>query len=315
MVKCKYCGKETNRKKFCNRECLKKWRVGKTNVEMWGEEKAKQCREKQLKKATGKPSKLKGRTYEDIHGEEKAKKLRRDKFKNSDRHARKGKTYEEIYGEEEAKRLRKLRSIGAHNKPRWGKAGVIVCGVCGIEMNARGYGQHWKWHELGRDKKHKCANESCSVMIPYGKKSCSYSCSAIVRCKEIGSERMRETKRRSLMENPESSPNRLCAGMGRSKKTVSSPQRKLFDMVVEIFGEAELNHPVNTGRTVRYLDVAVISKKMDFEYDGEYFHRNRKEKDEERNLELFSAGWKVVHISEKDDMRKVVSSFQKEGAL
>ena len=314
MVKCEYCGEETSRKRFCSRVCYDTWKIGKTNVQMLGKAKAEQCRIKQSKKAKGRPSKLKGKTYEEVYGIKKAKELKKSKFKNVDRHQHKGKTYEEIYGEEEAKRLRAIRSKDAHEKPRWGKSdGIFECKICGMKMNAR-YGLHKKWHESGHDKKHKCENDKCTEMVGYTHRTCSYKCSATLRCKEIGKDKMSEIKRKSLMENPNSHPCRLCGGMGRNKMFASFPQMALFDAVKSAFGEAELNYPVNTGKTVRYLDVAIILDKIAFEYDGEYWHKDRKNIDEQRDLELSALGWTVYHFTKKDNFDEKILSIV-EGVL
>jgi hypothetical protein len=261
-----------------------------------------------------KPSKLKGRTYEEIHGIEKAKELRKNKFKNVNRQQNKGKTYEEIYGEEEAKRLKEIRRKDGHEKPRWGKTDAIFeCKICGMKMNVRGCGLHKKMHEIGHDKKHKCENDKCVNMVGYRYRTCSYHCSSIVRCKEIGKDRMSEIKRKSLMENPDSHPSRLCKGMGRNKMFASFPQMTLFEVAKNAFGEAELNYPVNTGKTVRYLDIAIITNKIDIEYDSEYWHKNRKNIDEQRDLELSALGWTVYRFTKKDNFDEKILSIVEGG--
>lgn len=77
---------------------------------------------------------------------------------------------------------------------------------------------------------------------------------------------------------------------------------------------ADINYPVNTGKTVRYLDVAIIDKKFDFEYDGKYFHDSKK--DLIRDNELKDIGWIVYHVrgwNEIDFVRDNLDKIMKGG--
>jgi len=304
---------------------------GKTNEEIFGTDLASRIRSKQSEKAMGRPSKLKGRKYEEIYGERKAIELRSKKFRNVDRHRNKGKTYEEMYGIEKGKELRKLRSRqridlnriirkkarksregSSNRKGIWGECKkVVVCDKCGREINTRGYPNHVKKHSRGREP-HKCLNPNCSNAVEWGNGCCSRRCSSIVRCMNLGKEKMSEMKRRSMIEHPETCLAKLTGGMGRSKTHISFPQRRLFEVVSKIIGGVELNYSVNTGKTVRYLDVAVIGKKIDFEYDGEQFHKDRVESDKKRTEELNFLGWKVFRITKKDNFEEKVLSVLRE---
>lgn len=68
---------------------------------------------------------------------------------------------------------------------------------------------------------------------------------------------------------------------------VSKPQRALAAMV-----NGDLN--VNCGR--RSIDVALSDQRIAIEYDAWYWHADRDEQDKERELELLSAGWRVLRI-------------------
>lgn len=87
------------------------------------------------------------------------------------------------------------------------------------------------------------------------------------------------------------------------KPFVSFPQERLFEIVKGIYPDAELEYRLQIYKNHnRFLDVAVPSQKLDFEYDG-FVHAflNTEEKDKERDLELSELGWKTIRIK-KDDL-------------
>jgi len=48
------------------------------------------------------------------------------------------------------------------------------------------------------------------------------------------------------------------------------------------------------------MDIVDQDNKINIEYDGEFFHKNRKKKDKERDRILKSNGWKVLRISSNE---------------
>ena len=90
---------------------------------------------------------------------------------------------------------------------------------------------------------------------------------------------------------PELWANTRLAKLGKASK----PQLELLKIVRRKFPNAKLNYRIP--QTRRFADVAVLSEKEDFEFDGEYWHRD-KQKDEERDREINSAGWGVFHIKQ-----------------
>jgi hypothetical protein len=92
------------------------------------------------------------------------------------------------------------------------------------------------------------------------------------------------------------------------KSYVSLNQRRLFEYVKSFFNEAELEYSVSRtekGRTL-FLDVAVPSKMMDFEYDGQNWHssKERIERDRERDIFLSLIGWKIIRV-DKIKLKKI----------
>ena len=76
---------------------------------------------------------------------------------------------------------------------------------------------------------------------------------------------------------------------------VSTPQKRLFAIVKEIFPNAEMEYPIRTRYGVRFADVAVLSHRLDLEMDGHYWHRDD---DDQRDKELCEVNWTVIHFSD-----------------
>lgn len=79
----------------------------------------------------------------------------------------------------------------------------------------------------------------------------------------------------------------------------SKPQKRIYEILKKIYPNAELNYKFLrlNGENHYYLDIAIPNLKLDFEVDGEYWHRHTKEKDKLRDDELNQMGWRVVRIN------------------
>lgn len=95
---------------------------------------------------------------------------------------------------------------------------------------------------------------------------------------------------------PERHPNRNFS----NKKSISKPQLKLFNHIKKIYNDynIELNHPVITKHSTRFVDIAFPELKIGLEYDGAYWHQD-KEADNKRDNELKEVNWKIIHLEEK----------------
>ena len=83
---------------------------------------------------------------------------------------------------------------------------------------------------------------------------------------------------------------------GRSSKV----QNRMFEIVKAniAFGlNVFLNYKVKTSKTYRFIDVAIPSVKLGFEFDGKHWHPDIS-KDKARDAELSEQGWVIVHINE-----------------
>jgi len=70
----------------------------------------------------------------------------------------------------------------------------------------------------------------------------------------------------------------------------SKPQKEIFNIIKEKYIDAIMNFPI-----LNYCaDIAIPSIKIIIEYNGEYWHRNKKEYDEKRKEDIEKIGWKVL---------------------
>jgi very-short-patch-repair endonuclease len=80
---------------------------------------------------------------------------------------------------------------------------------------------------------------------------------------------------------------------------VSKGQRLLYEMIKEKFPSAILEYEIPAPGKKYYLDIAVPEHKLNFEYDGIYWHSFPEaiERDKIRDEYLKSLGWKVFRYS------------------
>lgn len=94
-------------------------------------------------------------------------------------------------------------------------------------------------------------------------------------------------------------------GIDKRKQTIeklmanktSKPEKMLFDILKDVYPSAEHRFKVKNNHWFYELDVAVPDKKLNFEFDGEFWHKNCKSRDEQRDLFLTKSGWKVIRFS------------------
>lgn len=110
-----------------------------------------------------------------------------------------------------------------------------------------------------------------------------------------GSQAMKDKLRIWLLKHPEQ---QICA---RKLSTRSSKgQRIMLDIVkAEVGASVNVveNLRVKTSKTFRFIDVAIPSMKLGFEFDGSYWHKDI-EADKQRDHELVEQGWTIAHINE-----------------
>lgn len=75
----------------------------------------------------------------------------------------------------------------------------------------------------------------------------------------------------------------------------SKPQIELFNKLKKIYGNCELNYPC--GRCSLDCMIIVDGIKIDIEYDGQYWHKNKGSKDYQRDWFVRSQGYKILRIN------------------
>ena len=74
----------------------------------------------------------------------------------------------------------------------------------------------------------------------------------------------------------------------------SKPQIVVYNMLKQIYGNCELNKPC--GNSLLDCVVEVNGIKIDVEYDGWYWHKDKQEEDKRRNYFLIKNGYKVCRF-------------------
>jgi very-short-patch-repair endonuclease len=95
----------------------------------------------------------------------------------------------------------------------------------------------------------------------------------------------------------------------RYNKHPSRPQVKLSQKIKEIYPEVEIEYPIKTENQTIFLDIAIPSKKVDIEYDGKEWHKN-KARDEERDKILMQLGWKVIRTEQDDVTEEILNGIK-----
>jgi very-short-patch-repair endonuclease len=120
-------------------------------------------------------------------------------------------------------------------------------------------------------------------------------------------DKSKEAVKKKYRDNPELHPNRRMATLryGQSKQ-----QYELFLLIKETYPEAELEYPIKTNHSLRFADIAIPSKKLDIEFDGDYWHQN-KQLDDLRTKHLNEIGWTVLRFG-KDNFKLSLSTIKME---
>lgn len=93
----------------------------------------------------------------------------------------------------------------------------------------------------------------------------------------------------------------LCGNVKQPR--VSNLQLELFNIIKKEYPDTQLEYIIKS----RSLDIAIPSLKLDIEYDGEHWHKN-KDKDIKRDDELLNLGWKTIRVN-----KYILKSIKKNG--
>ncbi len=78
---------------------------------------------------------------------------------------------------------------------------------------------------------------------------------------------------------------------------ISRGQCALYEYIRKLFPDTKLEFQVITKDAVRFIDIAIPSLYIGFEYDGSYWHQD-KNKETKRDNELEEVGWEIIHVPE-----------------
>jgi hypothetical protein len=105
----------------------------------------------------------------------------------------------------------------------------------------------------------------------------------------------------------------------KGNKNPSWPQTQTYENAKELYPEAILNYTLRIRKNKWYsLDTAILSLKIDIEYDGKQWHKDQ-EKDRKRDSEVKCLGWKVLRyrdrVPTKEQLRKDILEVLSRGSL
>lgn len=93
-------------------------------------------------------------------------------------------------------------------------------------------------------------------------------------------------------------------------KNPSKPQVQLFNFIKKTYPDAILNYPIQIRKDKGYsLDVAIPKLKIDYEFDGSYWHKGREVRDFFRDENLLENGWCVVRIKGIEELNSIIGGF------
>lgn len=87
----------------------------------------------------------------------------------------------------------------------------------------------------------------------------------------------------------------------------TKPEVKLFEVIKSRYPNEEVmsNHRVKTQDGNRFIDVAIPVLMLGWEFDGKYWHKDKKEADQRRHEAIEAEGWKLTHYSNESEFPKI----------
>lgn len=102
-------------------------------------------------------------------------------------------------------------------------------------------------------------------------------------------------------ENQNKAANTL---MNNGNVPVSKEELKMCAQIAKIFGKDNIQTSVNVNKFILDCVLTVDSIEIDIEYDGHYWHKNRRDYDRHRNAAIIKSGYKVLRIESNGNMPK-----------
>lgn len=106
----------------------------------------------------------------------------------------------------------------------------------------------------------------------------------------------------NIMDLPEFREKILASFVKNDNCPTSKMQEMVSDIVKDIYGKEAVTDNVQIGECI--LDILLFYKgnKIDIEYDGWYWHKDRQEQDKRRNYYLMDRGYKVLRIRSMEEL-------------
>lgn len=188
--------------------------------------------------------------------------------------------------------------VKVEDLPKQSHAWVKVrCDFCGdiVDVKYQNYINRGKGSGGYACTKCKHKKAKASVENLYGVSNVFQLDEIIEKSKETSLMKYGETSHMKIEPYKTAFAERMCTKFAANGTCPTSKvQVALRDMLVEIYGDCELNYPCQ--RCMLDCMVVVNGVKIDVEYDGTYWHRDA-DKDRRRDEFVKSRGYKVLRIS------------------
>ena len=79
-------------------------------------------------------------------------------------------------------------------------------------------------------------------------------------------------------------------------------QIKLSNIIKDIYGEDRVKDNVPCGKCLLDIELIYNDCKIDIEYDGYYWHKDKQERDKRRNYYVKNKGYKILRIRSNYEM-------------
>lgn len=106
----------------------------------------------------------------------------------------------------------------------------------------------------------------------------------------------------NIMDLPEFREKILSSFVKNNNCPTSKMQEAVSDIVKDIYGKEAVADNVQVGECILDILLSYKGDKIDIEYDGWYWHKNRQEQDKRRNYYLMDQGYKVLRIRSMEEL-------------
>lgn len=117
---------------------------------------------------------------------------------------------------------------------------------------------------------------------------------------------MSENRKMYYKNHPEKHPARLLAN---NRNHMTYPEKVTYDWLVKNNIEFKHQFKFEFNNKVRYVDFYIPNQKIFIEIDGEFWHKDRKQIDLEKDQSAEQIGIKTLRIPAKENIEQILSNF------